>query len=151
MTPESSLLDRMRSRGLRTTWQRRVVAESLEEADGHLDAETIFARARRKDARIHRATVYRTLNTLKRHGLVVELDLLRYGGDRHLYEVRPASFHIHLVCRECGRVQEPAGAFWAQLEDRVRAETGFRTEILRLEAGGVCAVCGRRGAAERMR
>ena len=31
-------------------------------------------------------------------------DLLRYGGDRHLYEVRPASFHIHLVCRDCGRV-----------------------------------------------
>ena len=42
MTMDSSILDRMRSRGLRMTWQRRVVAESLEQADEHLDAERIY-------------------------------------------------------------------------------------------------------------
>jgi len=146
MTMDSSILDRMRSRGLRMTWQRRVVAESLEQADEHLDAERIYELAQLKDPRIHRATVYRTLNTLKEHGLVDELDLLHYGGDRRFYEVRPSTFHIHLICRDCGRVEEPGGPIWEELEQRVRRETDFQAEVVRLEAGGVCVRCRKKQA-----
>lgn len=141
MSREQSLLERMQSRGLRVTWQRRILAELLEAADEHLDAEKIYQRARRQDPRIHRATVYRTLNTLKRLGLIDELDLMHYGGDRHFYEVRPSTFHIHLVCKNCGLVQEPSGTFWEELKHRVRRETDFQAEAVRLEMGGLCAPC----------
>jgi len=136
-----SLIERMESRGLRMTWQRRLLAELLENAEEHLDAERIFERAREMDDRIHRATVYRTLNTLKKHGLIDELDLMHYQGDRHFYEVRPRSFHIHLVCMSCRTVQEPGGPFWDDLKHRVQRETQFKPDVVRLEMGGTCATC----------
>ena len=138
---EDTLLDRMRGRGLRVTHQRRILAELLDGTDEHLDAEAVYRLARRKEPGIHRATVYRTLNTLKRLGLVDELDLMHVAGERHFYEVRPSVFHIHLVCMKCGGVEEPGGAFWDDLKNKVRRETGFAPEVVRLEMGGKCPAC----------
>lgn len=140
-TVVETLSDRMRAKGLRMTSQRRILAELLERADEHLDAEKVYQLARRRDPRIHRATVYRTLNTLKRLGLVDELDLMHVNSDRHYYEIRPSVFHIHLVCMSCGAVQEPAGPFWQDLKRRVIEETGFKPEVVRLEMGGKCNRC----------
>jgi Fur family ferric uptake transcriptional regulator len=131
----------MRKRGLRLTQQRRILADLLDEADEHLDAEAFYQRAKVKDPKIHRATVYRNLSTLKKMGLVDELDLMHVTGDRHFYEVRPSAFHIHLVCTRCGGVEEPGGSFWDDLKGKVRRETGFVPEIVRLEMGGLCTGC----------
>jgi Fur family ferric uptake transcriptional regulator len=138
-----TLAERMRSKGLRLTTQRRILAELLEHAEEHLDAEAVYRLARRRDPRIHRATVYRTLNTLKKLGLVDELDLMHVTGDRHYYEIRPSVFHIHLVCMRCGAVAEPSGRFWETLRSRVHRETGFKPEVVRLEMGGRCVECQR--------
>jgi Fe2+ or Zn2+ uptake regulation protein len=97
--------------------------------------------ARQRDRGIHRATVYRFLNRLKKLGLIDELDLMHVSGDRHYYEVRPSVFHIHLVCTRCGAVDEPGGPFWEELKLRVRRETGFHPEAVRMEMGGVCQRC----------
>ena len=136
-----SLVERMKSGGMRLTDQRRLLAELLEGAETHLDAETVFKLAKRRDPTIHRATVYRTLNHLKRLGLVDELDLMHVTGERHFYEVRPSTFHIHLVCTSCGRVEEPGGEFWEELRRKVERETGFTPEVVRLEMGGLCSSC----------
>jgi Fur family ferric uptake transcriptional regulator len=141
ISPDQSLLERMRAKGLRLTWQRRLLAHVLDRADTHLDAEAVYTLAKRRDPRIHRATVYRTLATLKGLGLIDELDLMHFGGDRHYYEVRPSEFHIHLVCMQCGAVQEPGGPFWRDLKRRVKKETGFQPEVVRLEMGGRCLEC----------
>ena len=69
-TPRENLTERMRTRGLRMTSQRRVLARLLENAEEHLDADEVYRLARKQDPRIHRATVYRTLNTLKKLGLI---------------------------------------------------------------------------------
>ncbi len=142
------LIDRMRARGVRITEQRRVIAELLEDADDHLDADTVYRRASRLDPRIHRATVYRTLNRLKKLGLVDELDLMHVEGERHYYEIRPRSFHVHLVCLSCGRVDEPSGTFFEDLERRMLDEIGFRSEVARMEVGGRCTDCQGRASAE---
>jgi Fur family ferric uptake transcriptional regulator len=146
--PHESLIDRMEAKGLRMTHQRRLLAELLDRAEEHLDAEAVYELARRRDPGIHRATVYRTLNTLKRLGLVDELDLMHVNGDRHYYEVRPRVLHIHLVCMACGTVQEPGGPFWEELKMRVHGETGFKPEVVRLEMGGVCVKCQSQASAE---
>jgi len=149
-TPSSqTLLERMRDRGLRITHQRQILADLLESADDHLDADAVYDLARRRDPSIHRATVYRTLNTLKKLGLVDELDLMHVSGDRHYYEVRPSQFHIHLVCMRCGAVSEPKGGIWDEIRGRVFDETGFKPEVVRVEMGGLCTDCQRRHAAAR--
>ncbi len=139
----------MQARGLRMTSQRRLLAELLDEAEEHLDAEAVFQRARRRDPNIHRATVYRTLNRLKQLGLVDELDLMHFSGDRHYYEVRPSEFHIHLVCMSCGAVAEPGAPFWEELKGRVFRETGFKPEAVRMEIGGRCVECQPKASADR--
>jgi Fur family ferric uptake transcriptional regulator len=141
-----TLTDRMRAKGLRMTLQRLILADLLENAQEHLDAEKVYQLARRKDPKIHRATVYRTLNTLKKLGLVDELDLMHVSGDRHFYEIRPSTFHIHLVCMRCGAVEEPSGPFWQDLKVRVMEETAFKPEVVRLEMGGTCTACQNRMA-----
>jgi Fur family ferric uptake transcriptional regulator len=147
-TAGETLTDRMRAKGLRMTSQRVILADLLENADEHLDAEKVYQLARRRDPRIHRATVYRTLNTLKKLGLVDELDLMHVTSDRHYYEIRPSVFHIHLVCMSCGAVEEPSGPFWQDLKRRVVEETSFRPEVARLEMGGRCTACQEKAAGE---
>lgn len=136
-----TLVDRMKARGLRLTGQRRLLAELLEEANEHLDAEAVYERARAKDASIHRATVYRTLNKLKKLGLVDELDLMHVSGERHYYEVRPSTLHIHLVCTACKGVEEPGERFWEDLKRRVEHDNGFRPDVVRIEMAGICSAC----------
>ena len=139
--PSEGLLERMKARGLRLTGQRKILAELLETAEEHLDAESVYQLAKAKDETIHRATVYRTLNKLKKLGLVDELDLMHVSGERHFYEIRPSTLHIHLVCTTCKRVDEPDEAFWDDLKRRVENENGFRPEVVRVEMAGVCAAC----------
>ena len=140
---EESLVDRMKAKGLRLTGQRKVLADLLEQADEHLDAETVYQRAKVKDGTIHRATVYRTLNKLKKLGLVDELDLMHVSGERHYYEIRPSTLHIHLVCTMCKGVEEPSETFWEDLKRRVRSDNGFLPEVVRIEMAGVCSSCQR--------
>ena len=148
MDERATLIELMQAKGLRLTAQRRLIAHLLENADRHLDAEGVYRLAKRRDPAIHRATVYRTLNTLKKLGLVDELDLMHVSGDRHFYEIRPSVFHIHLVCMKCGRVDEPSGPFWEEIKARVQRETDFKPEVVRLEMGGRCAACRRDRAPE---
>jgi len=144
--PNDGLLERMKARGLRLTGQRKIVAGLLETAEEHLDAESVYRRAKEKDGSVHRATVYRTLNRLKKLGLVDELDLMHISGERHYYEIRPSTLHIHLVCTACRRVDEPNEAFWDDLKRRVENENGFRPEVVRVEMAGLCATCLRKRA-----
>ncbi len=142
--PES-LADRMRKKGLRLTGERKVLAQVLEGATEHLDAETVFALAQRRDPTIHRATVYRTLQRLKKLGLIDELDLMHVDGERHYYEVTTGSLHVHLVCTRCKSVEEPSGPFWERMKRRVREEHGFEPQVVRIEMAGLCAECARKG------
>jgi Fur family ferric uptake transcriptional regulator len=134
----------MRAKGLRITRERRLLADVLEDATEHLDAETVFRLARRRSPRIHRSTIYRTLNTFKDLDLIDELDLMHVDGNRHYYEIRPPVFHIHLVCTSCGEVQEPEERSWKEWRARIMKETGFSLGTARLEVGGLCADCRRR-------
>ena len=139
--PKEGLVERMKAKGVRLTGQRKILAELLETAEEHLDAESVYQLAKVKDETIHRATVYRTLNKLKKLGLVDELDLMHVSGERHYYEIRPSTLHIHLVCTTCKRIDEPDEAFWDDLKRRVESENGFRPEVVRVEMAGVCAAC----------
>ncbi len=137
----SILIEGMRKNRVRVTSPRRAIVQVLEEAEDHLDVEEITERAKKIDASVHRATVYRTLDMLKRLHLVDELDLLHLRGDRHYYEVRSGGQHAHVICTRCGKVVEPRGEIMASCIDRLAEATGHRIDFYRLEAGGVCPDC----------
>ena len=73
-------------RGIRMTRQRRVILQVMDDAEQHLDVDQILERAQKIDSGVHLVTVYRTIDLLKKQGLIDELDLLHLRGDRHYYE-----------------------------------------------------------------
>jgi Fur family ferric uptake transcriptional regulator len=89
--------------GLRVTNQRSLILEVIRHGEGHLDADEIYRRARQKKPRLSLSTVYRTLQTLKKLGLIEEI---HFDESHHHYELKPAIEHHHLVCLNCGRVIE---------------------------------------------
>jgi len=141
LAPEGKLELELTARGIRMTRQRRVILGVIESAGKHLDAAQILRRASRIEASINRVTVYRTLNLLKKQGLVDELDLLHVRGDGHYYEPRPARHHLHITCLRCGSVSELESALFERLKGQVQREFDFDITIARVEIGGVCSKC----------
>jgi Fur family transcriptional regulator, ferric uptake regulator len=129
------------SRGLRLTHQRRTILSIVETAKQHLDAAEILRQARRIDPGIDRVTVYRTLNLLKRHGLVDELDLMHMQGEKHYYERRPQRDHIHMACLKCGKIMEMESDLFDRLKGQIQRDCRFQIVVSRLEIGGYCADC----------
>ncbi len=128
-------------RGIRMTRQRRAVLHVIETAKQHLDANQILRRARKADAAVDRSTLYRTIDLLKRHGLIDELDLMHLRGEAHYYERKTGRDHIHMTCLRCGRVTEVVNERFDALKAQLEKDAGFQIAVARLEIGGYCSKC----------
>jgi Fur family transcriptional regulator, ferric uptake regulator len=136
-----ALLQELASRRVRLTAQRRLLLGIIQEADRHLDAAALLAAARLQDPRVNRATVYRTLALLKKLALVDELDLMHLEGEKHYYEAKRQSEHMHLACFRCGRIIEYSSPAFERLKAEIANEKKFTISVTRLEIGGFCAEC----------
>ena len=144
MTPaleRLSLTEELAGKGIRMTAQRRAVIEVIQEAKEHLDAEALLERARERHPNIDRATVYRTIDLLKKLRLIDELDLMHLEGEKHFYEVKTTREHVHLACFRCGRIQEFSSSLFEQLKSEISEQAGFMIRVTRLEVGGACREC----------
>ena len=128
-------------RGLRMTKQRRVILQVMDDAEQHLDVDQILARAQKIDSGVHLVTVYRTIDLLKKQGLIDELDLLHLRGDRHYYESHGPRDHIHVACLRCGKVREFESRLYEQLKEQIARDFNMKVTISRTEVGGYCAEC----------
>jgi len=138
-----SIQESLHERGIRLTRQRAILLDLIDTSGHHLDAEQLFALAKKKDPRINRVTVYRTLNMLKDMGLVDELDLMHWSGDQHYYETRLKQEHAHAICLRCGKVEELYGEALQNIRRQVESKLGFQVLIARTEVGGYCPQCRR--------
>lgn len=138
---EPILLARLSAKGERLTNQRRAIIQVIEKSEQHLDAASLLQRARTIDPSVNRATVYRTLDLLKKHRLIDELDLMHLSGEKHFYEAKPERDHIHLACFECGAIEEYTSALFDALKAELLSQTGFHSRVVRMEVGGRCRRC----------
>jgi Fur family ferric uptake transcriptional regulator len=127
--------------GIRLTRQRRVILQVMDEAKQHLDVDQILERAQKINSGVHLVTVYRTIDLLKKHGLIDELDLLHLRGDRHYYESHGPRDHIHVACLRCGKVREFESRLYEQLKEQIAHDFGMKVTVSRTEVGGYCSDC----------
>jgi Fe2+ or Zn2+ uptake regulation protein len=132
------LRDTFRATGRRLTSQRRLILDVLEESDAHLDAETLFVRAKGRDPDISLATVYRTLAVLKEMGLVEEHSL---GEDHRHFEAVRDKPHYHFICLACGRVVEFDTPLMVQVREDISEREGVCITDIHLRLSGYCAQC----------
>lgn len=129
---------RLRARGERMTRPRRAVLTVLADERGHLGAEEVVGRVAAYDPRVHRATVYRTLDALADLGVVQHVHVRRTGTAYHL--VRDHG-HLHAECQRCGTVQDLPLNLLDGVARVVARDHGFRLAPTHVALSGVCASC----------
>ena len=105
------IADAFRGRALRSTPQRYAVMEYLVRTEVHATADEIFRAINRTDPRASRATVYNSLHTLQRAGLVREVSL---DGNAVRFDAN-IDRHHHFICERCGGVEDIP---WFELPQR---------------------------------
>jgi len=139
LTEILSNIDRKLSR--RSTEQRQLLLEIIQQAEGHLDADEIYQQARQKSPSISLSTVYRSLQLFKELGLIEEH---QFNGTRRCYETTPRSKHHHLVCLGCGRIFEFKCSSAERLKSRISREDGFKVTDAEVRLVGYCPECQQR-------
>ncbi|MFC1947524.1 Fur family transcriptional regulator [Chloroflexota bacterium] len=124
--------------GLRNTSQRQSILDIIRHGKGHLDADEVYRRARKKQPRLSLSTVYRTLQTLKELGLVEEVHL---DETHHHYEIKASNEHHHLICLGCGKVVEFECPMSVQMKEEVSQEKGFEVVNTEVRMTGYCPEC----------
>lgn len=120
----------------RLTLQRRTLLDLIADRHDSFTAVDLFQEARHKTPQLGLATVYRTVDLLRRTGSVRQL----VGDARPAYVRCEPGHHHHLVCLSCGGVEEtelcgaPSGS---ELQRRY----GFQAQGHELDIYGTCARC----------
>ncbi len=127
--------------GLRNTSQRALILEIIRRGEGHLDADEVHRRAQKKQPRLSLSTVYRTLQTLKKLGLIEEV---HFDEAHHHYEIKPATEHHHLTCLGCGRIIEFQYPLARMVKKNVPEAKDFEITNTELQLSGYCARCRQR-------
>ena len=133
---------KLHSKGYKLTPQREAtLTVLLEREEDHLSAEEVFLLVKEKASEIGLATVYRTLELLSELEVV---DKINFGDGVTRYDLRKEGmdhFHHHLVCMECGAVEEIIEDLLTDIEKEVEKEWDFEVKDHRLTFHGICKKC----------
>ena len=128
----------IRQRGYRVTPQRELVLDALRASRGHCTAEEIYLRVAKRAPSLNRATVYRSLEFLNKVQLITSADL---GTGSRVYELTAQEPHHHLVCTQCGAVEQVAHTRVAALFKAIERDHDFKVTTDHLALFGVCGHC----------
>lgn len=94
----------LRNTGLKATLPRLKVLELFHNSsERHMTAEDVFKILLNENAEIGLATVYRVLTQFEQAGLLVRH---HFESGKAVFELNEGSHHDHLVCLQCGKVEE---------------------------------------------
>lgn len=123
---------------LKATGQRAVILDIIRAGKGHLDADEIHRRARKKLPRLSLSTVYRALLKFKESGLIEERHL---DENHHHYESSRRGEHHHLICTGCGKVVEFSLPLSQIVAERVPQAADFKITGSEISLTGLCPDC----------
>ncbi|GAB4073526.1 Fur family transcriptional regulator [Barrientosiimonas marina] len=124
-----------------TPQREATVRVLLERETDHLSAEDVYLLVKEKAPEIGLATVYRTLELLSELKIV---DRINFGDGVSRYDLRKEGaehFHHHLVCTECGAVEEITDDLLGDVEKLVENHWHFQVKDHRLTFHGICKHC----------
>src|SRR3954465_3594577 len=117
------LRDYIKEKGLKGTPQREEILSHLLQAEDHLSPEEIYNSLRRKDPKLGRATVFRTIKLLEDSGLVTKVTFA--DGHARYEAVRGRPHHDHMICTICGTALEFSNDELEHLQERIAKKSHF--------------------------
>lgn len=139
-------IEELKSTGLKATLPRLKILEVFQTTkDRHMTAEDVFRVLLQDHADIGLATVYRVLMQFEQAGLLTRSN---FESGKAVYELNEGQHHDHLVCLDCGHVEE---FYDPQIEERQQLVATSRGFTLQEHALSLYAHCTRTDCAHRQR
>ncbi len=134
MTDYAALL---KASELKATFQRMHILESID-SNGHMSIDAIYEEVVKTHPSLSLATVYKNIILMVEKGVLVEVPIT---GKKPKYELVKDD-HIHLVCTECGEVEDrPHNSNADALFASMTKEENFSLSKQQINLYGVCVHC----------
>jgi Fur family peroxide stress response transcriptional regulator len=137
-----SIEETLRAKKIKVTPQRMAVYAILKQTKSHPNVEMIYQKLKPDYPAMSLATVYKTVDVLKRVGLIQELNVGE-GGLRYDATITP---HSHLYCNNCGQIRDLENYFLTGIRNetvlvKIEDETGFKVSSVQVCFYGLCPQC----------
>lgn len=118
-----SNINELKNTGLKATLPRLKILEIFQTGkQRHMTAEDVFRVLLEDRSDVGLATVYRVLTQFEQAGL---LNRSNFESGKAVYELNEGQHHDHLVCLDCGKVEEFYDPEIEQRQQLVAKEKGF--------------------------
>ena len=142
------LVGALKEEGFRLTAPRRAMLRALSRAGKPLSVQQIHEQANRilnpeyaDEEELDLVTAYRFANLLAEKNLAQRIELNEGYYRYEIAESQDRPHHHHLVCKQCGKIEDFQDCGVGALTERLEAESGFKVDEHKLELFGVCADC----------
>lgn len=137
----------LKKKGLKITSQRLLVAEKIFGIDSHFTVDSLAESLKDRRNEISRATIYRIVSVMVEAGLLTEHN---FGQNARYYEHIPGQqHHDHILCLDCGRIDEFVNTEIEQLQVKMAGEYGYTLADHSLNLYGRCKDFAATGECER--
>ncbi|MCF8007421.1 MAG: ferric iron uptake transcriptional regulator [Methylovulum sp.] len=130
----------LKNAGLKVTTPRIKILQLLEKQvdQRHLTAEKLYKILLNENEDIGLATVYRVLTQFEAAGLVTRH---HFDGGNSVFELSSGDHHDHIMCMQCGKVDEFTDEIIEQRQQQIAHELGYELTDHGLYLYGLCSNC----------
>lgn len=130
--------EELRELDLRATPARVAILQLLETTNEPLDASAIMEYLERHDIPTDPATVFRIMQLFTKKGITLPI---QFQEGKTRYELSTKADHHHLICEQCGRVEDIEDTVVPALEKHIEEYHHFSVHRHSLEFFGLCRTC----------
>jgi Fur family ferric uptake transcriptional regulator len=125
---------------MKYTEQRAIIFQIILNLENHLSAEEVYEiiKIEYPDYNIGIATIYRALNFLEEVNLISSIS---FGKDGKKYEGNNKSHHDHIICTNCGVIEEFYNKEIETKQEKIAIDKGFKITYHSLQIYGICKLC----------
>lgn len=129
----------IRNTGLKVTEPRLKILSVFEKSKArHLSAEDIHDTLKAKSVVVGMATIYRALANFEKAGI---LNKSTFDDGRAIYEINEGPHHDHIVCVDCGNVEEFVDEEIEKRQKKIATQKGYSLKSHSLVLYGSCSEC----------
>ncbi len=130
--------DELRDADLRATPARLAVMSFLEKTGQPVDVTSVIDYLNANGIKTDPATIFRMMNTLTQKGITTPI---QFQEGKSRYELSSKEDHHHLICENCGKIEDVSDTIVPTLEKKIKKKYGFKVVRHSLEFFGLCKLC----------
>ena len=139
----NNTLLQLKNKGYRFSAVRNLILTSLDDNKRPLSVFDLQKMLKLKKLKVNKTTVYRELNSLKKEGIILEIQL---KGNKRWYELAERDHHHHIICVKCDKVEDFDGCDSKNLINKALKQAPGFAEITNhtVDFFGLCKSCAKK-------